>query len=103
LLWAKRGEIGKAKELARRALRGGKTLLHTHHMFHTAAAVNALLGKPARAIALLCKARGTGLPNYPVFREDPHFHSLRERPEFLSLMAGLKREWEGYRQEFGRH
>lgn len=103
LLWAKRGEIGKAKELARRALRGGKTLLHTHHMFHTAAAVDALLGKPARAIALLCKARGTGLPNYPVFREDPHFHSLRERPEFLSLMAELKREWEGYRQEFGRH
>ncbi len=103
LLWAKRGEIGKAKELARRALRGGKTLLHTHHMFHTAAAVDALLGKPARAIALLCKARGTGLPNYPVFREDPHFHSLRERPEFLSLMAELKREWEGYRQEFGPH
>ena len=39
----------------------------------------------------------------PVFREDPHFHSLCERPEFLSLMAELKREWEGYRQEFGRH
>src|SRR6266436_4925433 len=103
LLWAKRGEIGKAEELAHRALRGGKPLLHTHHMFHTAAAVDALLGKPARAIALLRKASGTGLPNYPVFREDPHFHSLRERPEFLSLMAELKREWEGYRQEFGRH
>ena len=103
LLWAKRGEVGKAEELARRALRGGKTLLHTHHMFHTAAAVDALLGKRARAIALLRKASGTGLPNYPVFREDPHFHSLRERPEFLSLMSELKRDWEGYRQEFGRH
>jgi hypothetical protein len=52
---------------------------------------------------LLRKASGTGLPNYPVFHEDPHFHSLRERPEFLSLMAELKREWKGYRQEFGRH
>jgi hypothetical protein len=52
---------------------------------------------------LLRKASGTGLPNYPVFREDPHFHSLRKRPEFLSLMTELKREWEGYRQEFGRH
>lgn len=103
LLWAKRGEIGKAEELARRALRGGKPLLHTHHLFHTAAAVDALLGNPARAIALLRKASGTGLPNYPVFHEDPHFHSLRKRPEFLSLMADLKREWEGYRQEFGRN
>jgi hypothetical protein len=72
-------------------------------MFHTAAAVDALLGKPARAIALLRKASGTGLPNYPVFREDPHFHALRERPEFLSLMAELKREWVRYLQEFGRH
>jgi DNA-binding winged helix-turn-helix (wHTH) protein/Tfp pilus assembly protein PilF len=103
LLWAKRGETGKAEQLAHRALRGAKPLLHTHHLFHTAAAVDALLGNPARAIALLRKASGTGLPNYPVFHEDPHFHSLRERPEFLSLMAELKREWEGYRQEFGRH
>jgi eukaryotic-like serine/threonine-protein kinase len=103
LLWAKRGEIGKAEQLAHGALRGAKPLLHSHHLFHTAAAVHALLGNPARAIALLRKASGTGLPNYPVFRDDPHFHSLRERPEFLSLMAELKREWEGYRQEFGRH
>ncbi len=103
LLWAKRGEIGKAEQLAHRALRGAKPLLHTHHLFHTAAAVDALLGNPTRAIALLRKASGTGLPNYPVFREDPHFRSLRERPEFLNLMAELKREWARYRQEFGRH
>src|ERR1700720_3357603 len=82
---------------------GKKPLLHPHHLFHTAAAVDALLGNPARATALLRKASGTGLPNYPVFHEDPHFHSLRKRPEFLSLMADLKREWEGYRQEFGRN
>jgi tetratricopeptide (TPR) repeat protein len=103
LLWAKRGEIGKAEEFARRALRGGKPLLHTHHLFHTAAVVDVLLGNPARAIALLRKASGTGLPSYPVYREDPHFHSLREQPEFLSLMGKLKREWEAYCQEFGQH
>ena len=65
--------------------------------------LNVLLGNPARAIALLRKASSTGLPSYPVYREDPHFHSLREQPEFLSLMGKLKREWEGYRQEFGQH
>src|SRR5262249_28200417 len=102
LLWAKRGELEKAEQLAHQALRGSKPLLHSHHLFHTAAAVDALLGNAARAIALLRKASRTGLPNYPVFRDDPHFHSLRERPQFLSLMAELKREWAGYRQEFGR-
>ena len=103
LLSAKRGELRKAEHLIERALRGGKPLLHTHHVFHTAAAVYALLGKPARAIKLLRKAGSMGLPNYPVFCEDPHFHSMRERPEFLSLMAELKREWDSYRQEFGRN
>jgi len=102
LLWAKRGEFRKAEQLIHRALRGGKPLLHTHHVFHTAAAVHMLLGKPARAIALLRKASGMGLPNYPVFRDDPHFQPLRVQSQFLSLMAQLKREWEAYRQEFGR-
>lgn len=101
LLWAKRGEFRKAEQLIQRALRGGKPLLHTHHVFHTAAAVHVLVGKPARATELLRKASGMGLPNYPVFRDDPHFHSLSDRPEFLRLIANLKREWAGYRQEFG--
>ena len=102
LLCAKRGEFRKAEQLIERALRGGKPLLHTHHVDHTAAAVYALLGKPTRAIKLLRKASSMGLPNYPVFCEDPHFHSMRERPEFLSLMGELKREWTSYRQEFNR-
>jgi eukaryotic-like serine/threonine-protein kinase len=103
LLWVKRGEFRKAEQLIQRALRGGKPLLHTHHVFHTAAAVHVLLGRPARATELLRKASAMGLPNYPVFRDDPHFHSLSDRPEFLRLIAELKREWAGYRQEFGRH
>ena len=82
----------KTQQLIQKALRGGKPLLHTHHV-----------GKPARAIKLLRKASSMGLPNYPVFCEDPHLHSLRERSEYLGLMAELKREWAGYRIEFGRH
>src|SRR5260370_40942536 len=101
LLWAKRGEFRKAEQLIQRALRGGKPLLHTQHVFHTAAAVHVLIGKPARATEFLRKASGMGLPNSPVFRDDPHFHSLSDRPEFLRLIAELKREWASYRQEFG--
>jgi len=72
------------------------------YVSHTAAAAHVLLGKPARAIKLLRKASSMGLPNYPVFCEDPRLHSLRERSEYLGLMAELKRDWAGYRIEFGR-
>ena len=102
LLSAKRGEFRKAEQLIQKALRGGKPLLHAHYVSHTAAAAHVLLGKPARVIKLLRKASSMGLPNYPVFCEDPRLHSLRERSEYLGLMAELKRDWAGYRIEFGR-
>lgn len=101
LLWAKRGENRKAEQTVRRALRKGKSVLHTHHALHVAATVYAALGKPELAVPLLRKASTTGLPNYPAFRDDPHFQSLRKYSPFVWLLADLKREWEGYRREFG--
>ena len=76
-------------------------LLHTHHMWHTAAAAYAVLGKPAPAIRLLKKAASLGLPNYTMFRDDPHLVSLHDEPQFSKLLAGLKRELAGYQREFG--
>jgi len=101
MIWAHRGEKRRAQQAIQRALRGGKPLLHTHHMWHNAAAAYATIGKPAPAIALLRKASGFGLPNYPAFRDDPHFRPLHNHPGFLRLMADLKREWTGYQREFG--
>ncbi len=101
LLWAHRGEKRRAEQTLRRALRGGKPVLHTHHMLHNVAAAYATLGKPAPVIALLRKASKTGLPNYPAFRDDPHFAPLRNHPPFLRLMSDLRRTWEGYQREFG--
>jgi eukaryotic-like serine/threonine-protein kinase len=101
LLWAKRGEPRKAKALIQKALKVGKSVLHTHHMWHTAAATYASLGMPAEAVRLLVKAGHTGLPNYPLFRDDPHFESLLKYPPFLRLLANLKKETNGYRREFG--
>jgi len=101
LLWAKRGQKRKADQTIERALRGGKPLIHLHHMFHTAAAVYALIDKPAKTISLLSRASRIGLPNYPLYRDDPHFQPLRKHPRFLRLLAELKREHEGYQREFG--
>ncbi len=102
LLWAKRGENRKAEQAAKRTLKDKRLLTYTHHAWHYVAAAYAVLGKPAQAVALLRKASVTGLPNYPGFRDDPHFQSLHNHPQFLRLMADLKREWEGYKREFGR-
>jgi TolB-like protein len=102
LLWAKRGEPRKAEQSTRKALKVGKSVLHTHYMWHAAAATYATLGKPELAVPLLARAAKTGLPNYPVFRDDPHFRSMRAYAPFQRLLAKIKKETEGYRQEFGR-
>jgi tetratricopeptide (TPR) repeat protein len=101
LLWAKRGEPRKAKQLIQKALKVGKSVLHTHHMWHTAAATYATIGMPAEAVRLLTKAGSTGLPNYKLFHEDPHFRTLQNYPPFLRFLAKMKKESESYRREFG--
>lgn len=102
LLWALRGEQRKAEQVVRKTFRGAKSMLHTHHAVHNVAAVYALTGKPARAVAMLEKASGTGLPNYPLFRDDPHLRPLHSYAPYHKLLAKLRREWESYRQEFAR-
>jgi hypothetical protein len=101
LVCARRGEFRKAEQMLEKALRGGKPLLHTHHMWHNAAAVYALTGKPQKSVAWLRKCAGMGFPNYPLFGSDPHFVSLQNQPAYLRFMAELKREFNGYRRAFG--
>lgn len=101
LLWAKRGEARRAEQAAQRTLRDRRIFTYTHHAWHAVSAAYALIGKPATAINTLRKATRMGLPNYPLFRDDPHFQGLRNQPQFQRLLAGLKREWESYKREFG--
>ncbi len=101
LLWAKRGERRKAEQTVQRALRG-KSFLHTHHTMHLAAGAYAIIGKTSEAVALLAKATQTGLPNYSLFRDDPHFQSLATERSFIQLLRSLKVEWNRYRREFSR-
>jgi TolB-like protein/Tfp pilus assembly protein PilF len=103
LLWAQRGDAKKADVLAKKSLQPAKAFLHTHHLWHTAAAAYAFIDKPAASIALLKRAAAQGLPNYPAFRDDPLLKPLRSRADFQALLSKLKREWENYRREFGHH
>jgi serine/threonine protein kinase/Tfp pilus assembly protein PilF len=103
LLWAKRGEPRKAARMLSLALSGKKPLFHTHHMWHTGAAAYALMGEGARAISLLERAAAFGLPNYTLFRDDPHFRGLHGVPRFKKLMARLKRDHRAYVTDFDSH
>ncbi len=101
LLWAKRGEPKKVEQAAQHCLREKRIFTYTHHGWHAVAAAYAVIGQQARAISLLRKAAAMGLPNYPLFRDDQHFACLRNNPQFLRLLSGLKRELDGYQREFG--
>lgn len=103
LLWAKRGEPDRAISLLDVAFRGRKSVSHLHHTYHYAAAAYAILGDESRAVKELEAATRTGMPNYPAFSVDPHFDSLRERPEFKELMRQLQSTWQMLQQEFGQH
>jgi serine/threonine protein kinase/predicted Zn-dependent protease len=101
LLWALRGDRAKAARLVHLALHAkAKPLLHTHHMWHTAAAALALLGKSTPAIELLEKAGSFGLPNYELFRDDKFLQALQGKQRYQRLLAKLKREVDSYRREF---
>ncbi|HYL61496.1 MAG TPA: tetratricopeptide repeat protein, partial [Candidatus Methylomirabilis sp.] len=100
LIWAKRGEKRKAEQACRRVMRERKVFTYTHHAWHNVAASLAVLGKSQEAVTLLRKASKTGLPNYPGYRDDPHFGPMQNYPPYLRLLADLKRESDGYRREF---
>ena len=102
MIWAKRGEKRKAEQLLKRALTSGKPVLHTHHMIHNAAAAYAALGKPTQAVNLLRKAIATGLPNYPLFRDDPNLQPLHNQPAFARMMGDLKKQCRAFEKEFGQ-
>src|SRR5262249_42236240 len=101
LLWALRGERGKAGRLVHLALNAkAKPLLHTHHMWHTAAAALAILDNSTPAIGLMEKAGSFGLPNYELFRDDKFLTGLQSKQRYRRLLAKLKREGDAYRREF---
>lgn len=100
LLWARRGEARKAIRLAEHVLQDRRLLTYTHHAWHNVATTFAQTGKTQQAISVLRKATRIGLPDYPLFRDDPFFASLHGEPAFLQLMSELKHIWDGYRRDF---
>ena len=61
------------------------------------AGIYALLGDRSQAIAWMKRTVELGNINYPWFSRDKNFDSMRDDPEYRSIMAGVQKRWEMYK------
>jgi eukaryotic-like serine/threonine-protein kinase len=99
LIHACEGNFKRAEELADEAAKSKRSVLHLHHMMHTAAEVYAVCGKSDKAIHELKRAAEIGLPNHLAFENDAHLRSIHTHPDFLTFMRELRRDHEQLRHE----
>ena len=99
LIFACEGNFKRAEELADEASTSKRSVIHLHHMIHTAADIYAVCGKPEKAVHELKRAAEIGLPNHRAFENDAHFRGIRNHPDFLALMRDLRRDHEQLRHE----
>ena len=93
-LYATEATPQKAEHEIQVAARLGRDNDHFHHAAFILAAACAEMGKPDEAVAWLRRAAETGMPNYPLFRDNPSMSKLHGNPEYEQFMAQLKRRWD---------
>jgi tetratricopeptide (TPR) repeat protein len=69
---------------------------HFHHAQFTMASAYARLGEKAEAVEWLRQTAENGMPNYPLFRNDPNLRALQGDPAYEALMTRLKQQFEAY-------
>jgi serine/threonine-protein kinase len=98
LLLAMQGKSLDALRQIGLAIARRNTRSHFHHAQFTIACTYARLGRKADAVEWLRKTAENGMPNLPLFRNDPNLSSLQGDVEYERLMASLGTEWERRRK-----
>ena len=98
LLFAMQGKSADALESIRRAITRANARSHFHHAQFSIACAYARLGRKAESMEWLRKTAENGMPNYPLFRNDPNLKSLQGDPEYERLLASLQADWTRRRQ-----
>jgi TolB-like protein/DNA-binding winged helix-turn-helix (wHTH) protein/cytochrome c-type biogenesis protein CcmH/NrfG len=93
-LYATEAKPQKAEREIQVAAHLGRDNDHFHHAAFILAAACAEMGKPHEAVAWLSRVAGTGMPNYPLFRDNLSMSKLRGNSEFEEFMARLKPRWD---------
>ena len=98
LIYAALGRPQDAMAQIGKAVASPTSQSHFHHAQFTIASTYARLGKNALALDWLRRTAANGMPNYPLFRNDPNMRGLQGDPPYETLMAGLKQQFERYGQ-----
>lgn len=97
ILAASEGQQELAEEKIKLAIEKGKGFGHFHHTAYHIACAYALMNKREQAIGWLEMAANDGFPCYVLFLNDRNLDNLRQDARFLTLLAKLKEQWEGFK------
>jgi serine/threonine-protein kinase len=88
------GRRDAARDAIRQALAGDTAASHFHHAAYSIAQAYALMGDRDAALEFLRRTAASGMPCYPLFRDDPHLRSLAGDPRFVRFMNELRQQFE---------
>ena len=94
LLYASESKKRDAEREIQEAIRLGKTDDHFHHAAFIIAAAYAEMGKPHESVQWLRRTAEIGMPNYPLFHDNPSIKKLYGNPEYEQFMAEFKPRWD---------
>jgi hypothetical protein len=96
------GREKDALEALARMSATGTSRSHFHHAQFTIACTYARLGRKKESVQWLRETADNGLPNYPLFRNDPNLKTLQGDPEYESFMTKLEAQYAEYRRLVGK-
>jgi len=93
-LYATEGKPAQAEEQIKISARLGKSNDHFHHAAFILAAACAEMNKPHEAVVWLKVTADGGMPNYPLFHDNPSMRKLHGYGEYEQFMTALKLRWD---------
>ena len=96
LIYATLGREKESLASLEAAITRRRGLSHFHHAQFTIACAYARLGRKAEAVEWLRRTAENGMPNYPLFRNDPNLRGLQGDAGYERLMTTLERQFATY-------
>jgi tetratricopeptide (TPR) repeat protein len=98
LMYAALGRSSEALQHIQAATAHPESRSHFHHAQFSIASAYARLGRKAEAVDWLRRTAENGMPNYPLFRNDPNLRTLQGDPAYEALITRLKQQFASYSQ-----
>jgi serine/threonine-protein kinase len=98
LLYAALGREQESLASIQAAIARNNSRSHFHHAQFSIASAYARLGRKADAVEWLRRTAENGMPNYPLFRNDPNLRGLQGDAEYERLMTALERQFVAFRK-----